>query len=256
MIVPSKVRLLDLDPELGTSLDAPTLKLARPRLVVSTRRIADPEWRPDRTDPAPGHLGLLLVAGIMLREMTIGQGRGVELLAAGDLLRPAQEDSASFATARWRILRPIELAILDERLAAALGHYPPLLDALLARVMWRSRSQAALAAIQSVRRLDDRLVTLFWHLAERHGTFSGEGVRIPLPLTHQILADLLGARRPSVSVALKRLDAERRLWRRGEDWLLCRELPIQLAGGGAVSEGRLTTRPAPRGASPPDVTPG
>ena len=57
-------------------------------------------------------------------------------------------------------------------------------------------------------RVERRLKALFWHLAERWGRVSGDGVIVPLALTHRILGQLVGARRPTVSTALSEL-AER-----------------------------------------------
>ena len=52
-----------------------------------------------------------------------------------------------------------------------------------------------------------RLLLLLWHLAARWGKVEPGGVRLPLPLTHLLLGRLVGAERPSVSHALKRLAA-------------------------------------------------
>jgi len=51
----------------------------------------------------------------------------------------------------------------------------------------------------------DRLLGLFALWAERWGKVMAEGVRIDLPLTHEQPAMLCGARRPSVTVALRSL---------------------------------------------------
>jgi CRP-like cAMP-binding protein len=228
MSVPARASLLDLEPALATALPEEQRELARAGLLAPTQRLPAGDWRPKLTAP-PGHLGLLLVEGVIARELDVGGGRGIELLLPGDLLRPAQEDSSSFSSARWRVLRAAELAELDAPLAARLGRFPLLVEALLARVMQRSRSLAAYAAIASVRGLDERLLTLFWHLAERHGSFTADGVVLPLPLTHQTLAELVGARRPSVSVALGRLGRAGRVVRVEAGWLLERELPPELA---------------------------
>ena len=229
MSAPARGNLLDLDPSLAAALPEEQRELARARLVSSTQRLGEGEWRPECTAP-PGHLGFLLVGGMIARELDVGRGQGLELLLPGDLLRPAQEDSSSFSIAHWRVLQTADLAELDPPLAARLGRFPHLVEALLARVMQRSRSLAAYAAITSVRGLDERLLTLFWHLAERHGSVSPDGVVLPLPLTHQILAELVGARRPSVSVALGRLARQGRAVRFESGWLLERELPAELAG--------------------------
>jgi hypothetical protein len=224
----AKARLLDLVPTLGSNLSPKHRAIAAQTLLVDTTRVEAGEWHPDRMPQGPGHLGFLLVDGLMVREMVIARGHGVELLTSGDLLRPSQEDAASFARARWQVLRPITLAELGPDLAASIARFPVLVEGLLERVMQRSRSLAAYATIESVRSLDDRLIALFWHLAERHGERRTDGVLVPLPLTHQILAELVGARRPSVTVALKRLDAAERVQRVPDGWLLESELPPEL----------------------------
>ena len=46
---------------------------------------------------------------------------------------------------------------------------------------------------------------LFWELADRYGKVHPDGIHLELPLTHEVLSHLAGARRPSVSGALTRL---------------------------------------------------
>jgi CRP-like cAMP-binding protein len=55
-----------------------------------------------------------------------------------------------------------------------------------------------------------------------------DGIRVPLRLTHQQLADLVASRRPSVTSGLHRLVEEGRLSRLGDDWLLHGEPPREL----------------------------
>ncbi|MFC1791858.1 Crp/Fnr family transcriptional regulator [Gemmatimonadota bacterium] len=47
-----------------------------------------------------------------------------------------------------------------------------------------------------------RLATLLLHLSERLGRGEGKGIRLPIRLTHQVLADLLGAHRSTVTTLL------------------------------------------------------
>jgi bacterioferritin len=51
---------------------------------------------------------------------------------------------------------------------------------------------ATTQAISQLTRVDRRLSALFWHLAERWGRVGGDGVVIPLALTHRILGQLVG----------------------------------------------------------------
>ncbi len=57
-------------------------------------------------------------------------------------------------------------------------------------------------AIAHHQRVDDRLLLTLWHLAERWGRVRSDGIALPLPLSHQRLADLIGAHRPSVTTAI------------------------------------------------------
>ena len=80
-------------------------------------------------------------------------------------------------------------------------------------------------AISQQPRLDDRLWMLFWELADRHGRVHPDGVHVDLPLTHEVLSHLAGARRPSVSSALTKLADQGRLERNGRGWVLRGEPP-------------------------------
>jgi CRP/FNR family transcriptional regulator, cyclic AMP receptor protein len=69
-------------------------------------------------------------------------------------------------------------------------------------------------------------MVFFWHVADRWGRVGPEGVTVPLPVTHEVLAQLVCAQRPTVTTALKRLADEGRLRRkRDRTWLLAPEPP-------------------------------
>ena len=85
----------------------------------------------------------------------------------------------------------------------------------------RAHALAVSLAIAYHQRVDDRLMLTLWHLAERWGRVRSEGIVVPLPLSHQRLADLIGAHRPSVTTALGKLAREGSLSRRENgDWVL------------------------------------
>jgi CRP/FNR family transcriptional regulator, cyclic AMP receptor protein len=183
------------------------------------------EWLPPSDQPEPRHLGYLLLRGLIVREVCIAGAWSVELLDRGDLLRPWMEDAASFVDAYWRVLEPASLIPLDERITGA-GDCGDLIEELVDRAMRRSRSMAVHAAISATRRVGDRLLLLLWHVAERRGHRSPDGVQIHLPVTHETLAHLVGARRPSVTTALRRLEDRQLLARPGPgEWVLRGEPP-------------------------------
>ena len=184
------------------------------------------EWVPPRDQPEPGHLGYLLARGLIMREISVAGAWSVELLDQGDLLRPWIEDAASFVEADWRVIEPARLVALDRRATRAAGDRRGLIEDLVDRAMRRSRSMAVHAAIAATRRIEDRLLLLLWHVAERRGRTGANGVEVSLPVTHETLAHLVGARRPSVTTALRRLEDRGALTRRRPgEWLLHGEPP-------------------------------
>jgi CRP/FNR family cyclic AMP-dependent transcriptional regulator len=113
------------------------------------------------------------------------------------------------------------VAVLDRRFAAEVTRYPEITASLFDRLSERSLRLATTQAISQLTRVDRRLKALFWHLAERWGRVSGDGVIVPLALTHRILGQLVGARRPTVSTALSELAEREELVRRPDgSWLL------------------------------------
>ena len=54
-------------------------------------------------------------------------------------------------------------------------------------------------------RVEDRVLAVLWLLAESWGHVTPAGVRLPLALTHETLGALIGARRPTVTLALRKL---------------------------------------------------
>ena len=62
---------------------------------------------------------------------------------------------------------------------------------------------------------------LFWHLADRWGRVRPDGIVVPLPVTHDVIAQVVGAQRPTVTGALQRLALSGKLRRRPDrTWLL------------------------------------
>ena len=119
------------------------------------------------------------------------------------------------------MLSPLTVAVLDRRFAAEMTRYPEITASLFDRLSERSLRLATTQAISQLTRVDRRLKALFWHLAERWGRVSGDGVIVPLALTHRILGQLVGARRPTVSTALSELAERGELTRRPDgSWLL------------------------------------
>ena len=121
----------------------------------------------------------------------------------------------------WSVLSPSSFAVLDRRFAGELARWPEVTAALFERLAERSLRLGTTQAISQLTRVDRRLKALLWHLAERWGRVSGDGVIVPLALTHRLLGQLVGARRPTVSTALGELAERGELVRRVDgSWVL------------------------------------
>jgi CRP/FNR family cyclic AMP-dependent transcriptional regulator len=217
--------LLDLDPELGQLLDEDRLEAARRELTVRVTALGVGEWDGSRlAATGPENVGLLVLDGVMAREVLVGDTVSSELLGPGDIVRPWQltaDIELLRVSVRWNALSKMRLAVLDRRAAALLGQYPEVNAVLIDRLSERAQRLAVGQAISQLHRVDVRLVSMLWHLAERWGRVTGEGVIVPLALSHRVLGQLVGARRPTVSTALAQLARENRVQRRQDGtWLL------------------------------------
>jgi CRP/FNR family transcriptional regulator, cyclic AMP receptor protein len=195
--------LLDLDPELGAGLSDAQWTEAQEKLAVSTVVLGAGDWAEELSEP--DLFGVLVVEGALIHRIVAGPGRSLEVLVRGDLARPWQEDSGSVGETWFSSLGESRVAVLDRRFAASVARWPPVFDALLERSLRRVRFLADQAALDSRVGMERRVLRTLWHLAERCGTEIADGVVVPLPLTHQMLAELVGAQRPSVSAAISRL---------------------------------------------------
>jgi hypothetical protein len=176
-------------------------------------------------------IGLLILDGLLLRRVGIDGRFGAELLGEGDLLRPWQGDdieSTLSQTTRWRVLEATRLAVLDVEAARCLAEYPEVTGSLVARALERARNLAINMAIVHQARVHIRLQMLLWHLADRWGRVRSEGVILPMHLTHAVLADLVAARRPTVTTALSQLTRQRLVAPADDGWLLIGDPPGEL----------------------------
>ena len=219
------VRLLDELPELAISLDDEARCIASGQITALAYDLHPGWWDPRAVSlEADSGLGLLVTKGLLTRDVTVAGTRASELIGSGDLLRPLDYDwdeaPVPFLIS-WSVLEPARVIVLDARVANITAQWPDVYAGILRRGVKRAQTVAALLAVGHLTGVDVRLLVLFWSLADRFGHTTREGVIVPLRLTQEILGRLIGAKRPPVSHALKRLALERHLVRRPEGgWLL------------------------------------
>jgi CRP/FNR family transcriptional regulator, cyclic AMP receptor protein len=228
---PGVHRLLELDPELGRLLSPDDLARALPELRVRVHRRERGPW-PIKAMPAEvtaQHLGVLVLDGVIASDTVVEDVISTELLGAGDVVRPWPLDGAERllnGETRWAVLADCRVALLDQRVIAALSHYPAIYAVLSQRTDLRGRRLATAQAIAQINRVDRRVLNVLWHLAERWGRVTADGVLIPLDLSHRLLGQLVGARRPTVSTAVAQLARDGALSRRTDGaWVLHGEAP-------------------------------
>ena len=177
-----------------------------------------------------GGIGVLVLRGLMIRRVGIEGRFGAEVIGEGDLLRPTDESISPLLplTTEWSIMLPTRVAALDRGFEERIGQYPELARCLVARAIQRSKNLAVNMAIVHQARVDVRLHMLLWHLAARWGRVRSDGTVLRLRLTHTVLADLVAARRPTVTTALSELTRRGLVRTDGENWVLSGEAPGEL----------------------------
>jgi hypothetical protein len=215
-------------------MDPERAAAARTGAVAALETLQPGEWAHDKLDLIEplGALGLLVIDGMMAREVNVAGAPFTELIGEGEILRPwewASDLPLESARVTWNVMETTRVAVLDRGFVARAARWPELTTALVARAVKRSRGLAVQLAICNLPRVEARLLLLMWHLADRWGRVTTDGVVLPLGLTHRTLACLVGARRPTVTTALKQLTAHRRLSRRADgSWVLHGERPNEL----------------------------
>ncbi len=222
------VAILDADPELADGLTAGDRELAVRHLVAPAVDLPVGEWAAaEMGRHSTGALGVLVLRGLLTRSVTLAGRTTGEIVGTGDVLRPWETEESIPPVpfdVSWMVLVPTRIAILDRRFVSSACRWPSVLGEIAYRSVNRSRSLGLQLALGQVPRVDGRLLLLFWRLAERWGRMTPDGMVVPLRLTHETLASLVAARRPSVTSALGRLNRGGLLQRSGPGWLLDRSV--------------------------------
>lgn len=218
------VRLLDHDPDLGRRLSPDRLRAAQQHARVAAVSIRRGAWDPSSVATrAARPAGLLVLDGLLSRDVLLGDVAAAQLLGPGDLIEVPADGAPELMAidVRWSVLEPSTVALIDDAFLFSARAWPELVADLFERVVGQSARHAKHRAICQLPRVEDRVHALLWFLAERWGRVTAHGVIVPLRLTHGTLGQLVGAKRPTVSLAIKRLARDDRVHRRGDGaWLL------------------------------------
>lgn len=249
-----RIRLLDVDPELGNGLSADDFAVARHYALADVAELGRgtyDAW----TLGDPDLLGLLVLTGLGIRSVQVAERRCGELVGPGSILRP-WDHFGQFAPlpfeVSWRVIEPVALALLDQRLVKVGSRWPAIIQGIVRRAVERSHALSLDVAVHSLQHIELRLLVLFWHLADRFGRVTSDGIVIPLRLSHSDIAELIGTQRPSTSARLATLAKRGELLRRSDrTWVLHGEPPAHLRDLRARNTSAARRDPDPPGAHLP-----
>ena len=216
------IALLDADDALADAVPEPERMQARRVLVAPVARL-QPGGIQLRHLSLPGStFAAMVVDGELSYEVAFAGRALTDVLTRGDVLTPwepeiddLQVDRHLFAVGRVR------LAILDARFLLAAARWPALMLVIQRRLGEQEHRRAVQGAICQLPRVEDRLIAMLRLIGARTGRVGSEGLVVPLRATHETLGRLVGARRPTISLALKELERTGRLRRRGGGaWVL------------------------------------
>jgi hypothetical protein len=215
-------------------------------------------------DVPPGRLDLepLLVAynafaasvvdGMVVQSVQVGEHTGVQLLGPGDLLlRPGDGSPPWLEHVGLQAPGRVRLVTLGDGFLAIAARAPRLISALYECVADQIQRLTGQLVICQLPRVDERVLAIMWLLAESWGQVTSGGVRLPLALTHETLGAMVGARRPTVTLALRKLSEDGSIVHQDSGWLLL-DPPPEPSSGPKVLAPELAGISVSRWAVPPE----
>lgn len=168
--------------------------------------------------------GVLVVEGFVVREVITAGRVSADLIGPEDVIEPVGEIVEAGVLQHgvaWTALSATRLALLDDDLFARVAAWPELASALVQRAGRPGRRLVLSGAIATLPSIDVRLLASLWSWASQWGVVGADGVALRIPLSHERVGRLIGARRPTVTAVAGRLQRAGLLERRADrTWLL------------------------------------
>ena len=222
----STVSLARVLPAILASIPAEDHQLAERTLIVPLVTAQDVDLAEVIGTQIPAAFGFLVVDGVVLKETSLERRSALELLGPGDVLAPpltAVHQLESRAVSRYLAHGMVSLGAIEAHFRQSAHRWPGIADFLHDRLGRQTHRASMHLAMLHLPRVEDRVLALFADLGERFGRVTSDGVEIDLPLNHEVIGGLVGGRRPTVTIALKKLAANGLLERLGDHrWKLAR----------------------------------
>ena len=243
MATTSTIRLFEAEPDLMRFLGQEDTDHAREiRLPVHTVGKGDADLR--ALFESHGAFGAVVLEGMLLQSLRLGSHAGLRLLGPGDLLSLTRGPrSILVIESNCRATAPTRLALLEREMLLAIRRWPQLAAGLHVHTGEQQERLVTQMMICQLPRVDERLLALMWLLAESWGQVTRDGTLLPIALTHAALGGLIGARRPTVTLALGNLASAGLIQRQPRGWLL-RGSPEELSEAGTAHRSPLARQRA------------
>jgi CRP-like cAMP-binding protein len=171
---------------------------------------------------------------MILQRTQLANHTTMKVFGPGDVLgRLGAAVSMLISESAMSAVEGTQLAVLGTDFLAAARRWPPLTAGLHIRLAQQAERLGVQLAICQLSRVDERLLALLWWLAEAWGRVTSVGTVVPISMTHDVLGALVGARRPTVTLALGELVERGAIVRQDRGWLLLEPPP---GPAGAASE--------------------
>jgi len=243
----SRIRLLEIEPDLARFLTSEERDEAR-GVSVPVRILRRQDFEAEALLGDAGAFAAVIVDGVLMHRLAIGDQPALRLLGPGDILaRSGEVRSALLARSSYHASGELRLAMLDDRVLLTARRFPRLIAGLHMRMGEQYERIAAQLVICQLPRVEDRVLAMMWLLAETWGRVTTSGTVLSMTLTHDALGELIGARRPTVTLALRGLADRGALLRQDGGWLLPEPMPGPSATaprGAATAEASDTPRAA------------
>jgi CRP-like cAMP-binding protein len=221
--VPLRTIADELGADLHTSADAALSRTSVTGLRLDVGDIETGDLPPAAEMPGAAS-GALVVDGMVLAHCRLGGRTATQLIGPGDVLQLAPVAPAVLPCgSRFTVVEEATLVLLDDRFLA-IAHRWGIGRRLMDGAVDQLRRAAIQQAISQLSRVELRLVAIMWQLGERWGRMTPSGLALGLDLTHAMLGQLIGAKRPTVSLALKELEDDGTLTRLPDrTWMLAND---------------------------------
>lgn len=220
----SRLRLLEVEPDFGLFLTAEERAEAQ-RVTVPVLTVGRGKFDLESRLQDAGAFGAVIVDGVLVHRLVLADHPALRLLGPGDILSRQGGSGGPISQSTYRTPGEVRLALLDDRVLATAQHFPRLFAGLHVRMGEQHQRLAAQLVICQLPKVEDRILGMLWLLAETWGHVTPSGTTLPVALTHDALGECIGARRPTVSLALKDLSDRGALMRQAGGWLLLESLP-------------------------------